>query len=213
VTTKRDRVLSDFIDAWNTGQRPDVDAFLARVDQSEQGLLADEIASFVTWSPDPDYDDTALDAIAAEPVVHEAMRAATQPAGMWPALLPRLRSRAALTTRQLADELTNALGLPAGSEAKTERYLAQLEAGELDAARLSRRLVDALGRALHVSSAMLGDAAGLTTARATAPGAPLFRADASPVADTGDDLELLADALTTPAMADWDEVDQLFRGG
>jgi hypothetical protein len=213
VTTKRERVLSDFIDAWNTGQRPDVDAFLARVDTSEQDLLAEEIASFVTWSPDPDYDDAALEAITAEPVVRETTRSLMQPAGLWPALLPRLRRRAALTTRQLADELTSALELPPGSETKTEHYLDRLEAGELEASGLSRRLVDALGRALDVSAGMLADAAGLRIASATRPAAPLFRADSPADAETADDLELLADALTRPAKADWDEVDALFRGG
>jgi transcriptional regulator with XRE-family HTH domain len=210
VTTKRDRVLSDFIDAWNTGQRPDVDAFLARVDEPERSVLADEIATFVTWSPDPDYDDAALDAIAAEPIVQEVVASLRQPSGLWPALLPRLRRRASLTTQQLAQRLTVALGLPTGSETKTERYLDHLEAGELDPTRLSRRLIDGLGGALGVSSGLLTDA----TARFSMPApAPLFRAEAVAAADTQDDLDLLADALTTPATADWDEVDALFRGG
>src|SRR4051794_32786874 len=127
VTTDRERVLSEFIDAWNAGRRPDVDAFLERAPEAERAALAEAIASFLTWAPTPDYDAATLRQIAAEPIVREALGATRQPAGLWPSLLPRLRARASVTTGQLASRLVQALALPAGSEGKTEGYLEQME--------------------------------------------------------------------------------------
>jgi hypothetical protein len=43
--------------------------------------------------------------------------------------------------------------------------------------------------------------------------APLFRADAPAAEAVQGDLELLADALSSEPVGDWDEVDALFRGG
>src|SRR4051812_39119514 len=146
VTTDRERVLSEFIDAWNAGRRPDVDAFLERVPEPERAPLAEEITTFLTWAPTPDYDDATLAQIAAEPIVREALGATEQPAGLWPSLLPRLRDRASLTTAQLASRLVEALKLPARSEPKTEGYLEQMERGDLDPSGVSRRLLETLAR-------------------------------------------------------------------
>jgi hypothetical protein len=56
-TTDRDRILSEFIDAWNAGRRPDVDDYLARVDESERGELADALTAFLRFAPTPGYSD------------------------------------------------------------------------------------------------------------------------------------------------------------
>ena len=206
-----DRVLSQFIDAWNAGLRPDVDAYLERVPAEERPELAEALSSFLTWAPAPDSGGAALDAIAAEP----AVVAATSPA-LWPALLPPLRRRAALSTRELAARVVELLRLPAGSTAKTERYLARMEAGELEPAGVSRRLLEGLGRILGIPAAELEAAGDLSALRAPAPPAAAparFRAAPGAADAVREDLEILADALSAAPADEWDEVDVLFRGG
>jgi hypothetical protein len=204
-----DRALSEFIDDWNAGRRPQVDAFLERVAQADRDQLAEQLVTWLEIAPTPRYDDAARAAIAAEPVVQEAIGAMGSESGLWPALLPRLRSRAALSLSDLASKLVRAVGLGDDTETKTERYLGALEGGTLDPERVSRRVLDGLARVLRVNVSLLEEAGG----GAFRP-APMFRASAAPGADTTRNLEVLADMLTAPAPgADWDEVDQLFRGG
>ena len=87
VTFDRDRILSEFIDAWNAGSRPDVDDYIARAPAEQQGELArDELLSFLTFAPTPSYDDDTLAAIRAEPIVTVALAARTgSAAGCCPA--------------------------------------------------------------------------------------------------------------------------------
>jgi hypothetical protein len=204
-----DRILSDFIDAWNAGRRPDFDEHLARAAEADREQLAADITAFAAFAPTPDYDDAALAAIRAEPAVAAGAAAATARGGLWPALLPRLRERAALSTAQLADGLVGALGLPPDREPKTRGYIEQLEAGELEPRGLSGRLLDALARLLGVPR---GELEGASAFGAPAPAA-LFRAE-GPAAETiRADLDVIADALAAPSGAAWDEVDELFRGG
>ena len=71
-----DQVLGVFIDAWNAGRRPDVDAFLARVPEAERDELAARIATWLELAPTPAYDADARAAIAREPVLLAARAAA-----------------------------------------------------------------------------------------------------------------------------------------
>lgn len=216
MTTDRERILSQFIDAWNAGQRPDVDDFVERAPEPERPELVDDIASFLTWAPTPRYDGATLDAIASDPIVVEALAAAQGPGGLWPSLLPRLRARAALSTAQLASGLAELLGLPAGSTTKTQTYLEQMEHGELEPTGVSRRLLAGVSRLLGVPLGELEGAGDLADWHTPPPAAAVqFRADAGAAEAAREDLEVLADALAAPGYADegWDEVDELFRGG
>ena len=125
-------------------------------------------------------------------------------------LLPRLRERAALSTAQLAAALVGALGLPADREPKARGYLERLEAGDLEPRGLSGRLLDALARVLGVPRGDL-EAAGAFGAPPPAPA--LFRAEGPAAEALRDDLDVIADALAAPGAGEWDEVDDLFRGG
>jgi hypothetical protein len=204
-----DRALSEFIDDWNAGRRPQVDECLERVAEYDRAELSDQLMMWLEIAPTPQYDDAARAAIAAEPVVQEAIAAMSSESGLWPALLPRLRSRAALSLGELASKLAGTVGLGGGAATKTERYLGELEAGRLDPGRVSRRVLDGLARVLRVDVSVLEEAGG----GAFRP-APMFRASTPPRADTAHNLEVLADMLTAPTPGeDWDEVDQLFRGG
>lgn len=215
MTTMRERVLSEFIDAWNDGRRPDVHAYLERVDATERDALADDIATFLTWAPEPDYDDAALAGLEAEPIVAEAMAAAGGHAGLWPSLIPRLRKRAQLSVGDLAGRLAETLALPSAATPKTATYLTQMEHGELDPSRVSRRLLTALGSVLGIDGQELEAAGGLrgwAMPAAPAGAAPMFRAADQAAGAVRADLEVLADALAAPGEG-WDEVDELFRGG
>lgn len=211
MASERERILSEFIDAWNAGRRPDVDEHLARAPADARDELAAELLAFLGFAPTPSYGDAELAAIRAEPVVAEALAAAGERGGLLPALLPRLRERRSLTTAQLAAELVGALGLARDREAKTAGYLERLESGELAPARVSRRVFDALSRVLGVPRGELegaGDLSGWGRAAA-----PAFRADADAAAAVSPHLELLGDALAAPGGAGRDEVDDLFLGG
>src|ERR1700704_4548127 len=96
-----DRVLSEFVDDWNAGRRPQVDAYLERVPEADRAELAGQLATWLEIAPTPAYDAPARAAIAAEPAVREAIGAMGSEAGLWPVLLPRLRSRASLSLGDL----------------------------------------------------------------------------------------------------------------
>ena len=215
MTFERDRILSEFIDAWNAGSRPDVDDFIARAPTEEQGELADQLLSFLAFAPTPSYDADTLAAIRTEPIVAAALAAPSQRGGLLPSLLTNLRERFSMTTPQLAGELVIALGLPGEQQAKTASYLERLEHGELEPARVSRRVFDALARVLDIPRSHLEGAGDLSRWLPTrAPtAAPVFRADTDAARAVGAHLDVLADALRAPSGAGRDEVDDLFLGG
>ena len=212
MTPDRDHVLSEFIDAWNAGQRPDVDDYLARVPDSERGELADQLVTFLSVAPTPDYSDEALDAIRADPIVAAALRAPAERGGLLPSLLATLRKRFSLTTPQLAGALVRELELPDEKTTKTASYLDQLERGQLEPSRVSGKVFDALGRLFGVPRDELegaGDLGSWTMPAAT----PAFRAEDDAAKAAAPHLDLLAEGLATPGSAGRDEVDDLFLGG
>lgn len=212
MTPDRDQVLSEFIDAWNAGRRPDVDDYLVRVPEPERPELADQLVTFLTVAPTPAYSDEALDAIRAEPVVAQALGAPAERGGLLPSLLTGLRARFSLTTPQLAGELVRELELPEDKATKTASYLDQLERGQLEPSRVSHRVFDALARLFGVPRDELEGAGNLGSWAAPAAGAA-FRAEPDAADDVRGDLDLLADALRTPGAAARDAVDDLFLGG
>jgi transcriptional regulator with XRE-family HTH domain len=210
-----EQVLSDFIDAWNAGRRPRLRDYLARVpDGPQRDDLADQIGTWLDVAPTPDYDAATRAEIRAEPVVQQIFEAVGDGEGLWPQLVPRLRERRGWSVAQLAERLVARFGLASDDEGRTAAYVVQLERGELDPTRLSRRLVDALGELLGASPGTLADAGGFTTVlRPPTMGAALMRADEQPDARFLEDIELLSRAAMRPAPAPMDAVDRLFLGG
>ena len=205
-----DRVLSEFMDAWNAGRRPDVEDYLERVAPEQRRELADEITNWLTWAPAPDYDEATYERIRVDPLVREVVAAVDRPAGLWPSLLPRLRARARLSVADVATAISKALGI-AGREEKAARYLQEMESGTLEPSGVSRRVLDALARVLGVAGSDLEAAGDLGwTPR---PSATLLRADPGVGEETTQHLEILAEAMAAPSEEPWDEVDELFRGG
>ncbi|HSD81208.1 MAG TPA: hypothetical protein VLB47_11115 [Solirubrobacteraceae bacterium] len=210
-----EKVLSDFIDAWNAGRRPRVLDYLARVPEgSERDELADQLTTWLEVAPTPDYDAPARARIRAEPAVRRVLEAAGDDAGLWPDVIPRLRARAGLSIRELAARLVERLKLGGGDEERAADYLQRLEQGELEPSRVSRRLLDALGELLGVGGATLRDTGGLGGAlRPAAAGGTLFRAGAGADEWVVQDIEALSRAALTPAPPAMDELDRLFTGG
>src|SRR4051812_4737476 len=108
MPSTREQVLSEFVDAWNAGRRPDVDAYLARVPAKEQLALGEELATFLTFAPTPEYSDAVLAEMQAE--VADAV-GADEDRGLFGALLARLRDRLGLSTAEVAAEIGAELGL------------------------------------------------------------------------------------------------------
>ena len=212
-----EQVLSEFMDAWNAGRRPRVREYLERVPEGPQrDELADEISTWLEVAPTPAYSEATRAEIRAEPIVQQVFATVGDDKSAWPAVLPGLRKRAGLSIRDLATRLVDGLGL--GGADETERaaaYLEQMERGELESDRVSRRLLDALGRLLGIDGKSLADFGGRPPIRllTDAAGGTFFRADA----DTGDWLAQDIDVLSRAAMADapppMDELDRLFCGG
>jgi hypothetical protein len=210
-----EQILSEFIDAWNAGQRPRMREYLSRVPEGAQrDELAAQLSTWLEVAPTPAYSDATREAIGSEPIVRELRAAADADAGLWPAMLPQLRVRAGLSVAELAARLLDRLGLPSAQRERTGDYLERLERGELDPARVSRRLLDSLGGLLGIRGASLADAGLLGGGfRPAAGGATLFRAsEGDDVGWVAEDIEVLSQAAFTPA-ADMDELDRLFTGG
>lgn len=209
MTSDSDRIYSEFVDAWNAGERPDVDDYLARVGEPERASLAGELAAFLTFAPTPPYDERALREIRADPVVAEALAAARDRAGLLPALLRRRRERLRLSPGTLAERVAGELGLAPAQRAKAAAYLERWERGELESRRVSRRVFEALAGALGVARDELERAADAGSWAA----APAFRSAAPGEPAAAPYLETLADALATPGEHERDEIDELFLGG
>ena len=210
-----DRLLSEFIDDWNAGRRPSVRDVLRRVPEGDaRTQLARDIEAWLELAPTPDLDAEARAAVRADPVVQRVFAAVGEDAGLWPQVLPDLRSRARLSVAQLAGRLVERFSLSAADEGRTAEYLERMERGELDAMRVSRRLLDALAEVLGTSSATLADAGAFGRGlRPVSAGGTLFRRDGAADPSIGDDLALLSQAALEPAPPALDDVDRLFLGG
>jgi transcriptional regulator with XRE-family HTH domain len=147
--------------------------------------------------------------------VRAVLAATSSEAGLWPELLPRLRGRAGLAVRDLAARVVATFGL-AGEEERTRDYLERMERGELEASRVSRRLLDALGAALGVTGDTLAEAGDLRSGLArpaAASAGTLWRADGAPSDALADEFAALSRAAMAPAPTPMDELDRLFTGG
>jgi len=209
-----EQVLDDFIEAWNAGRRPRVGEYLRRV---PSGAPRDELASRLTlWlevAPSPEHDERTRAEIRDEPAVQQTLAAVGEAAGLWPAVVPRLRARAGLSVRELAAGVVERFGLAAADEPRAADYLERLERGELEPARVSRRLLDALAARLGVGPALLAGLGPGTAPRLATSGGALFRAPSGADPLMQQDIELLSRAALTPAQPPMDELDRLFVGG
>jgi transcriptional regulator with XRE-family HTH domain len=202
--TDPQRILNDFARAWEAGDVPDPDDYLARADPADRASLSGQLRAYLAAAPEPEYGAATWSTLAADPA---AVRAAELPLGApepWPSLLPRLRARAGLTWADVA----RTLGVQRPERA--ERYLLAMERGEHPPQRVTRRALEALGRALGVPADALAWTGAPPKPALLRGGSALPAAAAAPV--PLQELEQLADLATRDA-AEWDDADQLFLGG
>lgn len=206
--TAIEQLLGEFVDAWNAGRRPDVSAYLERAPDTERDELAAQLDTWLQIAPTPDYDQTTRAAIAAEPALRAALDAAAAIRSPLSARLPTLRERSGLAVRDVARRLVAIFGLD--DEQRAAEYLERIERDELDASRLSRRLLDALAAILGADRDQL--AAGPP---AFAGGQSFFRAEEDADAWIAQDIDALSRAALAPAPAarPLDALDRLFLGG
>src|SRR5688500_541834 len=125
---KLDRLLNEFVEAWNAGRRPEVDDYVERAPEAERNELAGLIGAFLEIAPTPPYSPEQLDALRRDPIVLAIGRLAEDEPGPTP--LPRLRERAKLKRDQVVEALARALGFPE-KQTKIRRYYHQLEVGTI----------------------------------------------------------------------------------
>jgi hypothetical protein len=206
-----DETLSAFIEAWNEGQRPDVDEYLERAPAGERKDLADLIRTFLLEAPVPSYSEETLVAIGAEPGTRKAAALLDEETGLWPSLLPRLRHRMKLKREEVVVQLAELLGVGADAP-KVRAYYHEMETGTLDPEGVSRRVLDALARIFGVSAGEL-ETGGEYSVAFSPEAAFLRRLDG--LAGSAD--HVLAESMEYGSPGgepeEWDEVDRLFRGG
>ena len=204
-----DRLLAEYIAEHRAGGEADPRAFLSRASPAEQRELASLIDGYLARAPRQSFDQPSFRGSSAERTVDELERALSGQAGLWPALLPRLRDRAGLRRSDLVERLADDLGLGDRKD-KVAVYYHEMEQGLLPARGVSDRVLDALARILGDTARSLKEAGRALTPLAegptTAPAAAFARrthAEPASAASAG---------TQAPAEDEWDEVDELFRG-
>jgi hypothetical protein len=205
-----DRLLNEFVDAWNAGNRPDVDDYVERAPEAERNELAGLIGAFLEIAPTPPYSPEQLEALRADPLVEAVARVAEDEPGPTP--LPRLRERAKLKREQVVEALARALGFPE-KKGKISRYYHQLEVGTITPGQVSQRVVDALADILRVTPKDVEQAGAFFHLSPEPAADMLLRADeyGNQILTT-ERLEAAASRAPVPEES-WDEVDRLFLGG
>jgi hypothetical protein len=211
--TDVERLLTEYKEAHQSGGEADPRPYLARVAGLDRDLLAGLIDAYLAQAPRRPYSASAFAESRAAPVAEEVERALAGAGGMWPTLLPRLRSRARLRRAELVAELAARLGAQSKQE-KVGLYYHQMEQGLLPESGVSNTVLEALGKVVGSTSEALRKAGQMPAPGPprTDEGAVFARATyGEPAAEAARDAEELA-ARERP-VEEWDEVDRLFRGG
>ncbi|MBF6618778.1 MAG: hypothetical protein ITG02_00925 [Patulibacter sp.] len=190
-----------FVREWYSGAAPDVEAFLARLEGEDVETLAGQLETFLLVAPavEPRRESVSED----DPVLAAAIALGDAfDERPWARRFADARRSAGLSLSDVGARLADAFGLT-GHGPRAATLLGRLESGELASSGVSARAARALAR-------ILGQAEGaLIPPRAAA----LYRADSA----EGAELEsLLAGASAALSLQDgeqWDELDDLLRGG
>jgi hypothetical protein len=199
--TDVERLLSEYKEAYRGGEA-DPRPFLARASGVERELLAGLIDAFLSRA---DRRPPQARGAAPSAVVEEVERPLAGAAGLWPALLPRLRARARLRRAEVVSELAARLGAQAQQD-KVGLYYHQMEQGLLPEAGVSDTVLEALGKIVGYTAEALRRAGRLPAPGPARPdeGAVFARTTYGQPAEPREG-EQRPDG--------WDEVDRLFRGG
>lgn len=201
-----DELLGRFIDEWNAGRRPDVDAFVAAApDAASREELLRLVDAFVATAPLPAYSPAQVEVLLAQPQVRAAAAAFGGP--LPPAeVLAEERARAGLDVGELAGRVAAALGF-GGREGKVAWYLDGLESGDVDPQPVTARAWEALAGALGIAAERLTAAM-----PPPAPAAALLRDESGEPGARDEVLGIVEDLASPASPGEWDEIDEAFRG-
>lgn len=209
------RVFAEFVEAHLAGRDPDPWEYTERVVEADRGELEELIDAYYVDAPPRPWDPEAFRGSESERLVDAIDRSFRGRAGLWPAVLPRLRDRARLRRTELVARLAERLGV-ADREEKVGAYYHQMEQGLLPSAGVSERVLDGLARILGVTADSLRSAGRVLTPQAGEAEDAVF----ARTAFDAEDLVLEhAEAAPPPGVAraereaKRDEVDELFTGG
>ena len=210
-----ERLFAEFVEAHLGGGDPDPWEYIGRLEGSDREELEELIDAYFMDAPPRPWDAEAFGSSEAERVVDALDRSFRGRAGLWPAVLPRLRDRARLKRRELVAKLAEALGVT-DREEKVASYYHQMEQGLLPSAGVSGRVLEGLAKILGVSADSLRKAGQALRAEVGPADDAVFARTTQPSPEW--QMEH-AEAAPPPAAAhaereaEWDEVDELFRGG
>jgi hypothetical protein len=204
-----ERLLSEYIAEHRAGGEADPLAYLARADPRERSELATLLDGYLVRAERAPFDEHAFRGSPAERTVDELQRSLAGRSGLWPAVLPGLRSRIGLKRSELVARLADGLGVGDRQE-KVAAYYHAMEQGTLDPAGISNRVLEVLGQ-------IVGETADSLRKLGSSPGNPelgpapevMFARTAEQIADE----QLSPVTSGPPADEEQDEVDLLFRGG
>ena len=209
------KLLSEYIAEHRAGGAADPLVYLDRAAEADRPELAALLDAYLARSPGRDWDPAAYSGSAAERVAESVGRSLTGAAGLWPAVLPRLRNQMRLTRAQVVERLSAALGA-AGKEAKVAGYYHEMERGDLDSRRVSERVLTALGEIYGTTAEKLreiGEPLGMGSPPTAGAPAPAMMRKATPdAAYAAEDRDELRSEPVAPA-EEWDEIDEMFTGG
>jgi hypothetical protein len=207
-----DRILGEYIEQHQAGANPNPWAFIDRLQGPEREELEELIDAYLLDAPPRPWDAEAFKGSREERLTEELDRSLRGVAGVWPLVLPRLRNRAQLKRKELVERLAAALG--AGEkEEKVAGYYHEMEQGLLPARGVSSRVLEALGEIVGETAERLRGAG-----EAVGGGGGAERGDAVFARSVKVEELRTIDADRTPEApqatpGEWDEVDELFRGG
>ncbi len=205
-----ERLLQEYKEVHRAGEDADPGPFLERVSGTDRAALAGLIDAYLERAPRRAFDATAFRQSRAAEVAEGLQRSLAGTAGLWPSVLPRLRTQARLRRSELVAELAARLGAQSRQD-KVAAYYHEMEQGLLPASGVSDTVLDALGKIVGWSREALRRAGEMPAA-----GGPADPSSTETVfARTAPaDAEAPASAARAePPAEEWDEVDRLFRGG
>jgi len=201
-----DRLLAEYASEYRGGGQADPARYLDQLHGADRAELELLIDRFLVRQPRRSFDAAAFVGSQAESLVQSLDASLRGQAGLWPALLPRLRHEAQLKRSDVVEQLAEALGATEQSE-KVAGYYHQMEQGLLPPAGVSDKVLDALARIVNVSAAALRRAGGaITPAGASSPAHAVF-ARAVPASE--DRPAEPRSPVIEPAR---DDIDRLFLG-
>jgi hypothetical protein len=207
-----DRLLDEFIAAFEADRDLDLDELLARAPAGERQELGERIDAYLMRAPRRQWDAAAYAESPAKRAVERVWESLEGVSGTWPKLLPALRKAARIKRQDLVRRLSEALGVSTQQE-KVAAYYNDMEHGRLPAAGVSARVTDALAAILGADPDEIRRA-GRATAAVEPTDDALFARAAAPDEEYADAEGLIsASDSERVGKADRDEVDELFTGG